>query len=138
MDVESKTDDGVQTIKKEIDIKECSVKNVTVFTDRAEVNRLIDLDLTKGNVEVLLKGLPVCVDNDSIRYHKIRILIITILMRAFHFDKIKCLIFPACTNWLFCAKKNIVQLMQYNLNHSFVKLNLIVLYSLYSIHLYST
>lgn len=70
MDGESKTkpDVTVLTVNKEMYIKDCPVKNVTIFTDRAEVNRLIDLDLPKGNVEVLLKNLPSCVDEDSIRY----------------------------------------------------------------------
>jgi len=54
--------------KNEVTTKECPVKNVTVFTDRAEVNRVIDLDLKTGNAEVLLKDLPSCVDPDSVRY----------------------------------------------------------------------
>ena len=72
MDGESKTkpDDVVLAINKEMFIKDCPVKNVTIFTDRAEVNRLVDLDLPTGNVEVLLKNLPSCVDEDSIRYFK--------------------------------------------------------------------
>lgn len=68
MDKESKPDDSVLPVKKEMYMKDCPVKNVTIFTDRAEVNRLIDLDLPKGKVEVLLKNLPSCVDEDSIRY----------------------------------------------------------------------
>ena len=66
MDVESKSEVG--STKKEVSIKGCPVKNVTVFTDRAEVNRLVDLEVTKGNIEVLLQDLPECIDEDSIRY----------------------------------------------------------------------
>ena len=53
--------------KLEINVKSCPVNNVTVFADRAEVNRLVDADLKKGDVEILLKDLPEHIDPDSIR-----------------------------------------------------------------------
>lgn len=54
--------------KLEINVKSCPVDNVTVFVDRAEVNRLVDVDLENGNNEILLKNLPENIDSDSIRY----------------------------------------------------------------------
>lgn len=62
--------------KLEISVKTCPVNNVTIFVDRAEVNRLVDLDLEKENVEILLKDLPEHIDPDSIRYINIINLII--------------------------------------------------------------
>ena len=53
--------------KHEISVKECPVNNVTVFIDRAEVNRLVEIDVVAGDVEVLVKDLPVVIDKDSVR-----------------------------------------------------------------------
>ena len=53
--------------KHEISVKECPVNNVTVFIDRAEVNRLVEVDVVAGDVEVLVKDLPVVIDKDSVR-----------------------------------------------------------------------
>jgi len=58
---------ATSSTKEEVPIKDCPVKNVTVFVDRAEVNRIVDLNLQQGNVEVLLKDLPDCMDQDSMR-----------------------------------------------------------------------
>ncbi|XP_041355012.1 protein F37C4.5-like isoform X4 [Gigantopelta aegis] len=46
---------------------ECAVKKVTVYSDRAEVCRLIEADVKKGVNEIVLKQLPKCIDPDSIR-----------------------------------------------------------------------
>ena len=54
--------------KLEIPLKSCPVNNVTIFVDRAEVNRLVDVDLGEENVEILLKDLIENIDLDSIRY----------------------------------------------------------------------
>jgi len=62
-----KSESSATSTKEEIPIKDCPVKNVTVFVDRAEVNRIVDLNLQQGNVEVLLKDLPDCMDQDSMR-----------------------------------------------------------------------
>eukprot|EP00111_Clytia_hemisphaerica_P006911 TCONS_00020029-protein len=62
-----KSESSATSTKEEVPIKDCPVKNVTVFVDRAEVNRIVDLNLQQGNVEVLLKDLPDCMDQDSMR-----------------------------------------------------------------------
>ncbi|XP_066914040.1 protein F37C4.5-like isoform X5 [Clytia hemisphaerica] len=62
-----KSESSATSTKEEVQIKDCPVKNVTVFVDRAEVNRIVDLNLQQGNVEVLLKDLPDCMDQDSMR-----------------------------------------------------------------------
>lgn len=53
--------------KYEVASKFCPVRNVTVFRDRAEVNRVVDLDVIPGNMEVVVKDLSTCVMEDSIR-----------------------------------------------------------------------
>ena len=56
-----------ESTKQEISVKKCPVKNVTVFVDRAEVNRIVEADVSKGDVEVLVKDLPALIDKDSVR-----------------------------------------------------------------------
>ena len=46
---------------------ECAVKKITVYSDRAEVCRILETDVRKGVNEVVLKQLPTCIDPDSIR-----------------------------------------------------------------------
>ena len=58
---------GISELKHELSVKTCPVVNVTVFIDRAEVNRFIKLNLSKGNVEVLIKDIPASADKDSVR-----------------------------------------------------------------------
>ncbi|XP_065057197.1 protein F37C4.5-like isoform X2 [Rhopilema esculentum] len=53
--------------KQEITSSSCPVEGVTVFLDRAEVRRLIKASLVVGENEVLVTGLPSCMDEDSIR-----------------------------------------------------------------------
>ena len=65
--------------KLEINVKSCPVNNVTIFVDRAEVNRLVDVNLEKGNVEILLKELPEKIDPDSIRYTNCKMRFMSIL-----------------------------------------------------------
>ena len=54
--------------KHELSVKACPVKNVTVFVDRAEVNRIVEAEIKQGDVEVLVKDLPALIDKDSVRY----------------------------------------------------------------------
>ena len=54
--------------KHELSVKVCPVKNVTVFVDRAEVNRIVEAEIKQGDVEVLVKDLPALIDKDSVRY----------------------------------------------------------------------
>lgn len=63
----SKEEEDVDPFKFEVTSKSLSVKNVTVFQDRAEVNRIIDVDVVPGTMEVLVKELPAQVVEDSIR-----------------------------------------------------------------------
>lgn len=53
--------------KHEVTSKSCPVKNVTVFRDRAEVNRVVDVDIVPGSMEVVVKDLPPSVVEDSVR-----------------------------------------------------------------------
>ena len=57
-----------ENTKHELSVKACRVKNVTVFVDRAEVNRIVETEIKQGDVEVLVKDLPALIDKDSIRY----------------------------------------------------------------------
>ena len=54
--------------KVEMSSKTCPVDGVTVFLDRAEVKRVIEVDLTKGESEILITELPEVMDEDSIRF----------------------------------------------------------------------
>lgn len=57
-----------EAVKLTKDKSECPVDSVTVFSDRAEVTRLINLELeAAGDYEVLVEDLPGCVDPDSVR-----------------------------------------------------------------------
>lgn len=55
--------------KVELAAKVCPVDGVTVFLDRAEVKRMIQVDLKAGENEVLITELPQVLDEDSIRYY---------------------------------------------------------------------
>lgn len=48
--------------------KTCPVDGVTVFLDRAEVKRLVEVDLKQGENEILITELPDVMDEDSIRF----------------------------------------------------------------------
>ena len=58
----------IDNSKHELSVKECPVKNVTVFVDGAEVNRIVEAEIKQGDVEVLVKDLPALIDKDSVRY----------------------------------------------------------------------
>ena len=58
--------------KLEKTAKSCPVDGVTVFLDRAEVKRIIDVQLVKGKNEVNITELPEVMDEDSLRYVKYR------------------------------------------------------------------
>jgi uncharacterized protein (TIGR02231 family) len=53
--------------KVEVEIPDCPVHLVVVYPDRAEVTRVVRVDLKKGNCEVVLKNLSKALDKDSIR-----------------------------------------------------------------------
>ena len=48
-------------------LRDCPVSNVTVFVDRAEVNRIVETRLKHGKAEMLLTDLPECADPESLR-----------------------------------------------------------------------
>ena len=54
--------------KKEFAAKSCPIESVTVFLDRAEVKRIIEVVLDAGENEVLVTGLPFVTDQDSVRW----------------------------------------------------------------------
>ena len=58
----------IENSKHELSVKACPVKNVTIFVDRAEVNRIVEAEVKQGDVEVLVKDLPALIDKDSVRY----------------------------------------------------------------------
>ena len=45
----------------------CPVSNVTVFLDRAEVNRIVETKIESKEAEVVIKGLPSVIDQNSVR-----------------------------------------------------------------------
>lgn len=57
-----------EVTKLTLDADACPVQSVTVFVDRAEVTRLVTVDLEEaGDYEVVVEGLTSCVDADSVR-----------------------------------------------------------------------
>lgn len=54
--------------KTEVIGHSCPIEGVTVFLDRAEVKRTIEVVLDAGDNEVLVTRLPSVIDEDSIRY----------------------------------------------------------------------
>ena len=67
IDIEKSTEKRAFLIQ-EVSVKACPVKHVTVFIDRAEVSRIIELDVIPGDVEVLVKDLAGVIEKDSVRY----------------------------------------------------------------------
>ncbi|XP_057307602.1 protein F37C4.5-like [Hydractinia symbiolongicarpus] len=53
--------------KYEVDVTTCCIQNVTVFMDRAEINRKLTVIAVSGTNEVLVQNLPSVIDKDSIR-----------------------------------------------------------------------
>ena len=53
--------------KKELKATSCPVESVTVFIDRAEVNRIADTTVDAGENEIIITGLPSVIDEDSLR-----------------------------------------------------------------------
>ena len=54
--------------KTEVIGRSCPIEGVTVFLDRAEVKRTIEVVLDAGDNEVLVTRLPIVIDEDSVRY----------------------------------------------------------------------
>ena len=53
--------------KVEVAVKECAIHSVVVYTDRAEVRRVVPAKLSAGENEVIVTGIAECVDKNSIR-----------------------------------------------------------------------
>ena len=54
--------------KTEVVGHSCPIEGVTVFLDRAEVKRTIEVVLGAGDNEVIVTHLPIVIDEDSVRY----------------------------------------------------------------------
>ena len=60
--------DKKNMLRVEVNVRECAIRSVVVFKDRAEVKRAVAVELAAGENEVLIGGLAECVDKNSIRY----------------------------------------------------------------------
>lgn len=49
------------------DVRQCRIHSVVVYTDRAEVKRLVPAQLPSGESEVVIEGLSASINGDSIR-----------------------------------------------------------------------
>ena len=79
----------IENSKHEVSVKACPVKNVTVFVDRAEVNRIVEAEIKQGDVEVLVKDLPALIDKDSFRYAmRVSFIAINIFSKELEVEKI--------------------------------------------------
>ena len=54
-------------LRVEVNVRECAIRSVVVFKDRAEVRRAVAVELAAGENEVVVGGLAECVDKNSIR-----------------------------------------------------------------------
>ena len=52
----------------DVGVKDCTIRSVVVFKDRAEVKRVVLASLVAGENEIIIGGLAECVDKNSIRY----------------------------------------------------------------------
>ena len=52
---------------QEVELKKCSMNSVVVYKDRAEVKRIVTINIPAGESEVIIKGLSESIDGDSIR-----------------------------------------------------------------------
>ena len=52
----------------EVDVSTCPISGVVVYLDRADVTRSVEVELTPGENEVIVKELSRVIDSDSIRY----------------------------------------------------------------------
>ena len=77
----------IENTKHELSVKECPVKNVTVFVDRAEVNRIVEAEIKQGDMEVLVKDLPALIDKDSVRYALLVSVIATFFRKSWRLGK---------------------------------------------------
>ena len=55
-------------MQQEYSVKDCAIKSVIVYRDRAEVKRSLPVAIPGGECDVIFKGLPEVVDENSIRY----------------------------------------------------------------------
>jgi len=55
-----------------LNAKECSYHNVTVYTDRAEITREVEVDVQKGNTQITLSGVSHCIDTNTIRVEGVK------------------------------------------------------------------
>lgn len=53
--------------RQEFQLKNLPCEKVTVFTDRAEVKRLLKVKLVQGENELVLANASSCIDQDSVR-----------------------------------------------------------------------
>ena len=51
----------------DVGVKDCAIRSVVVFKDRAEVKRVVSASLVAGENEIIIGGLAECVDKNSIR-----------------------------------------------------------------------
>ena len=59
---------SIVATKTEVIGPSCPIEGVTVFLDRAEVKRAVEVVLDVGESEVLVTRLPSVIDEDSVRY----------------------------------------------------------------------
>lgn len=52
------------------DVRQCRIHSVVVYTDRAEVKRLVPAQLPSGESEVVIEGLSASINGDSIRWEE--------------------------------------------------------------------
>ncbi len=58
------------TKSQSFQIKLLQCENVVVFTDRAEVKRMLKVKLEKGENELVISNVSNLIDQDSVRYVK--------------------------------------------------------------------
>lgn len=73
------------------DASELFTKHVTVYTDRAEVKKLIHVNLTKGPNDLIVRNLSPSIQSDSIRVDGLgKAIILEVQYKEKPHDKVKC------------------------------------------------
>lgn len=52
----------------ELSVKDCPIHSVVVYTDRAEVKKTVNVEISGGESTIVVKDLSEFVDGDSIRF----------------------------------------------------------------------
>eukprot|EP01112_Ceratiomyxa_fruticulosa_P008397 TRINITY_DN2177_c0_g2_i1.p1 TRINITY_DN2177_c0_g2~~TRINITY_DN2177_c0_g2_i1.p1 ORF type:complete len:619 (+),score=127.44 TRINITY_DN2177_c0_g2_i1:46-1902(+) len=72
VDINNNNNSGSAAQQSTIPCKSCPIDIVTVFSDRADVSRIVTAEVPAGPHEIVISGLPTLIDQNSLRVDGIR------------------------------------------------------------------